>query len=62
MAVATVNPVISHVRIVWDVDCNEFIVKAYNADKKRLPDCDYFTNDRQDAEVTGRMMVAGHAG
>ena len=35
----------------------EFIVKAYDANGKRLPDGDYFTNDKDDAEQTAKLMI-----
>lgn len=35
----------------------EHHVLAYNASGKRIPDADYFTNDKQDAEATAKLMV-----
>jgi hypothetical protein len=35
----------------------EYIVRAYDQDGKRWPDCDYFTDDRQDALDTARAML-----
>ena len=34
----------------------EYIVRAYNCDHDRLPDADYFTEDRTDARDTARIM------
>lgn len=54
------NRPISRVRIVR-VD-GEYIVRAYNAAGERLPECDYYTTDKDDAVITGDMMVAAWAG
>jgi hypothetical protein len=34
----------------------EFVVRAYDQYDRRLPDADYFANDRADAESTAKMM------
>lgn len=38
-------------------DGDEFIVEAYDADGKRMPNSDYYTDDRADAQATARAMV-----
>lgn len=35
----------------------EYVVKAYDANGKRMPDADYFTNDKADALATAALMV-----
>lgn len=35
----------------------EYQVKAYDQHGKRWPEADYFTNDKQDAIGTAKMMV-----
>jgi hypothetical protein len=37
-------------------DWREFVIRAYDADGKRLPDCDYHTDDWDDAVETARAM------
>jgi hypothetical protein len=39
-------------------DCGEYVVRAYDADGKRLPDCDYFTDDVDDAVATYNAMCS----
>lgn len=34
----------------------EYIVRAYDDNGKRLPNRDYFTDDRRDAEQTAELM------
>jgi len=36
----------------------EYIVKAYDANGKRMPEADYFTDDKTDAEQTAKVMVS----
>jgi hypothetical protein len=38
---------------------DEYVVKAYSADGKRLADCDYFTDCENDAYNTASYMLAG---
>jgi len=35
----------------------EFVVRAYDANGKRLPDADYHTDDKVDAEQTAKAML-----
>lgn len=35
----------------------EWTVKAYDANGARLPECDYYTNDKTDAQETALQMV-----
>ena len=35
----------------------EWIVRAYDLDGKRMPEADYYTNDREDAEETSLAMT-----
>lgn len=37
--------------------CGEFIVRAYGRSGAYLPACDYFTNDKSDAQDTAALMV-----
>jgi hypothetical protein len=39
--------------------CGEYVVKAYDVMGKRIPAADYFTNCKQDAKDTARVMVEG---
>ena len=36
----------------------EYVVKAYDANGKRMPEADYFTDDKTDAEQTAKVMVS----
>lgn len=36
----------------------EFVIRAYAADGSRLPDCDYFTDDWDDAQSTYAAMCS----
>jgi len=38
---------------------DEYIVRAYGADGGRLPDCDYYTDNADDAYVTASYMLDG---
>jgi len=35
----------------------EYIVRAYDANGKRMPEADYFTNSKTDAEQTAKAMT-----
>lgn len=35
----------------------EYIVRAYGQDGARMPEADYFTNDRDDAQATANLMM-----
>lgn len=35
----------------------EYVVRAYNPDGVRIPQADYYTTDKQDAEVTAKLMI-----
>ena len=35
----------------------EYVVRAYDENGKRLPDADYFTNDKADAKATAQAMM-----
>jgi hypothetical protein len=37
----------------------EYVVKAYDSNGSRMPDHDYYTNDKSDAIATAAMMTAG---
>lgn len=36
----------------------EYVVKAYDSNGKRMPDHDYYTNDKADAIATAALMTA----
>ena len=36
----------------------EYIVKAFDANGQRLPNADYFTTDKDDANGTAKLMVS----
>lgn len=36
----------------------DYVIRAYSADGKRLPDCDYFTDDWDDAQSTYAAMCS----
>lgn len=46
---------IASTRIIYRL--NEYQVKAYGFNGERIPNADYFTNDRDDAKATARAMV-----
>ncbi len=48
---------VASVKIVRDRVWKEWIVRAYNANGKRMPDADYHTDDKADAEATAKVMV-----
>ena len=35
----------------------EWVVRAYDADGRRMPDADYYTDDLADAQATAELMV-----
>jgi len=39
---------------------NEYVVRAYDANNKRMSSCDYFTNDIDDARDTSRHMTRAY--
>lgn len=49
--------IIASTKIVRDED-GEFRVKAFDASGNRVPRCDYFTDDRDDAKATAAAMIA----
>lgn len=48
-------------RIVWDSDWQEYVVKVWDDNGKRLHDSDYHTDDREDAQQTAREIEQGNA-
>jgi hypothetical protein len=39
----------------------EYVVRAYNAAGMRLPDADYYTDCKDDAESTAALMARGRS-
>lgn len=50
------TPKIASTRIVKDKDTGEWVVKAYGPNGERLESCDYYTDDKEDAEQTAERM------
>jgi hypothetical protein len=48
---------IARTTVSKDKGTGEWVVKAYNAHGKRLPNADYFTTSREDAQQTANKMV-----
>src|SRR5262245_45183663 len=49
------DPLIAKTRIVKKD--GEFVVRAYGEKNQRLPNSDYYTDSREDAEETAKMMA-----
>lgn len=50
---------IAKVVVVRD-ETDDYIARAYDADGKRLPDCDCYTDDKEDAFCTAEAMCADY--
>ena len=48
---------IAKIKIVFDKSTEEWIVRAFDENGKRMPQCDYFTNDKTDAEQSADLML-----
>jgi hypothetical protein len=48
---------IERTRIVYNRDVEEYRVKAYGPAGHRMPNADYFTDDKADAKATALAMV-----
>lgn len=48
---------IAKVKIVRNSELGEWIVRCYDVDGNRLPECDYYTDDKQDAKETAKYIM-----
>lgn len=48
---------VASMKIRRDRDWEEWVVKAYDANGHRIPEADYHTDDKADAESTARAMT-----
>ncbi|HEY1602358.1 MAG TPA: hypothetical protein VGG64_22340 [Pirellulales bacterium] len=48
---------IARTKIIYNRDVEEYRVKAYGSAGQRMPNADYFTDDKADAKATALAMV-----
>ena len=48
---------VAKTRIIFTPEWGEYTVQAFNVNGKRMPQCDYYTDDKDDAKGTAKAMV-----
>jgi len=48
---------VTYCRVIFSMNLHEYQVKAYDQDDERMPEADYYTDDREDAHNTACAMV-----
>ena len=49
---------VSRVKIVFKASTEEYVVRCYGPNGERQPAGDYYTNDKQDAKDTAKLILA----